>query len=259
MHKKTMEAALFISSTPLTLDQLARITGINSLGHVKELIESLQEDYEGKGIEIFNSADGYTMQVRPQMLPKVAHLTPYSDLAEGPKRTLALVTLKEPVRQSEIIKTQGNKAYSYIKDLKKRGLILTEKEGHTKILKLTQEFERYFGEEKAKIKEQLERHLEAAGKEGEPVYDSEEPTEPGKDSQEFMEEKKPAKEKATGTPLGTSKVSVIKEGAAMEVTGEKSDEFGEDDDEPEDDETEEKSQAKKGMKPSHENAFKEIE
>ncbi len=250
MQKKTMEAALFISNTPLTLDQLARITGINSLGHVKELIESLQEDYEGRGIEIFNSADGYTMQVRPQMLPRVAHLTPYSDLAEGPKRTLALVTLKEPVRQSEIIKTQGNKAYSYIKDLKKRGLILTEKQGHTKILRLTQEFERYFGEEKSKIKEQLQRHLESAGKEGEPVYDAETDKQGSDESQQFLEDRKPLKEKA--------RVSVIREGAAMEVS--KADEFnGDDDDEPEDEETEEKPQGKRGVKPSHGHAFREIE
>ena len=248
-HKKVMEAALFISSTPLTLDQLARITGVNSLGHVKEMVESLQKDYEGRGVEVFGSSDGYTMQVRAHVLPKVAHLTPYSDLAEGPKRTLALVTLKEPVKQSVIIKMQGNKAYSYIKDLKKRGLILTEKEGHTKILRLTQEFERYFGEEKSKIKEQLERHLQASGKEGEPVYD-----EPEKE-QEFLEDApRPRADKA----------SVIKQDAAKEVPATpedtKADEFGTEDDEEDEPEDEESMKgSRKRMAASHDHAFQEID
>ena len=248
-HKKIMEAALFISSSPLTLDQLARITGINSLGHVKELIEDLQKDYKDRGIEIFSSADGYTLQVRPQLLPKVAHLTPYSDIGEGPKRTLALVTLKEPVKQSLLIKLQGNKAYSYIKDLKKRGLIVTEREGHTKILKLTQEFERYFGEEKSKIREQLQRHLEATGREGEPVYESPEKPEP--DEQEFLDDKKPTKEKAITKIAG--KTSAISEGAAKVVPTEKADEFNGDDEEEEPDSEEKK------LKASHTHAFEEIE
>jgi hypothetical protein len=176
--------------------------------------------------------------VRPRLLPSVAHLTPYSDLGEGPKRTLALVTLKEPVRQSEIIKTQGNKAYSYIKDLIKKGLIVSEKEGHTKILKLTQEFERYFGEEKQKIKEQLQRHLESSGREGEPVYGPEESL----GDQQFLEEARPQKQKA--------RTSVIKEEAAKLIPGE-------DEEEPE---TEEKPPKKDGkVSASHSHAFKEIE
>lgn len=249
-HKKVMEAALFISSQPLTLDQLARIAGINSLGHVKELVEELQKEYEGRGLEIFGSSDGYCIQVRPKMLPKVAHLTPYSDLGEGPKRTLALVTLKEPVKQSVIIKAQGNKAYSYIKELKKRGLLITEKEGHTKIIKLTQEFERYFGEEKSKIKEQLEMHLQSSGQEGEPVYDEAEKPGLGKDPDgpmEFLDDK-PAKQKA--------RTSVIKEEASREIPEESKDEPV-----PETKEEPEQKPGKKGsgVKSSHGHAFHEID
>jgi segregation and condensation protein B len=226
-HKKVLEAALFISSSPLSLDQLARLAGINSLGVVKGLMEELQKAYDGSGLEILNTPEGWVMQVRPSILPKVAHLTPYSDLGEGHKRTLALVTLKEPVKQAEIIRMQGNKAYSYIKDLKKRGLVIAEKEGHTKVLRLTQEFERYFGQEKARIKEQLERYLQSS-REGEPVKkQAEEQEEP-----EF-EEAGPRKEKA--------RASVAEE--------------------PQEAPEEEPEQGKKGkgLKASHDHAFEEIE
>ncbi|HDD72607.1 MAG TPA: SMC-Scp complex subunit ScpB [Candidatus Aenigmarchaeota archaeon] len=158
--KKIIEAALFISTRPIMLNELGRLSGIHSLGHVKEILQELQREYEGRGLEIIQTQDGWQMQVRPELLPRVAHLTPYSDLSGGCKRTLALVVFKEPVKQSEIIKIQGNKAYSYIKELIKRGLIKAEKRGHTKILHLTQEFERYFGEEREKIRERMREMVE---------------------------------------------------------------------------------------------------
>lgn len=153
--KKLLEAALFMSPKPLTLNDLAKITKVNSLGYVKNLLEELANEYSGSGLEISNNPQGWYMQVRQEVLPEVAHLTPYSDLSEGCKRTLAIVLYKEPVKQSEIIKMQGNKAYAYIKTLARKGLLSAEKEGRTKILKLTKEFERYFGERRDKIREEL--------------------------------------------------------------------------------------------------------
>jgi segregation and condensation protein B len=155
-QEKILEAALFMSARPLMLDELGKILGVNSLGYVKELLEKLQKDYALRGMDIVNTPQGWTMQVKPELLSKVAHLTPYSDISEGSKRALAIIAYKEPVQQSEIIKIQGNKAYSYLKDLRKRNLINMEKKGRTKQITLTGEFERYFGEEKEKIKERLE-------------------------------------------------------------------------------------------------------
>ena len=66
---------------------------------------------------------------------------------------------KEPVKQAEIIKLQGNKAYAYIKALEKRGLIKSEKIGRNKILKLTKEFENYFGEEIEQVKERVRKAI----------------------------------------------------------------------------------------------------
>jgi segregation and condensation protein B len=157
--KKLIEAALFMASKPLRIEELSKITGVHSLGTLKNEIEALKKDYEKSAMEIVETSEGYWMQVRNEFLPKVASLTPYSDLSEGHKRTLALIVLKEPINQSEIIKIQGNKAYTYIKFLDAKGLIKKEKSGRTKILRLTQEFERYFGEEKSKIREKLIQSL----------------------------------------------------------------------------------------------------
>lgn len=152
-----VEAALFISPRPLMLDDMARVAGVNSLGYLKGLLQKLQEEYADRGIEIVNTSEGWQMQVKQDFLPMVAHLTPYSDLSEGCKRALALIVYKDPLKQSELIKIQGNKAYSYLKSLERRRLIKREPHGRTKLLKLTQEFERYFGEGKERVKEELEQ------------------------------------------------------------------------------------------------------
>lgn len=156
-QKKMIEAALFVSTRPLMLNELSKISGLHSLGYLKDLMEELVKEYSERGIMIVNTPQGWEMQVNKEVLPVVAHLNKHADIPEGSKRTLALVVYKEPVMQAEIIKIQGNKAYAYIKDLKRRGLILVEKKGRTKILKLTKEFEDYFGQDKESIKEQLRK------------------------------------------------------------------------------------------------------
>ncbi len=164
MEKKLIEAALFIASEPVDMKELSRITGIGSLGTLREELRNLAKEYEGRGIEIVETPKGWAMQVKDELLDRVAHLTPHSDLTGGEKRTLAIIAYKEPVLQAEIIRMQGNKAYSYIKSLQKRELICGERKGHTKMLTLTGKFEEYFGESREKIKEKLASTLKAQEK-----------------------------------------------------------------------------------------------
>ena len=183
MPKKIIEAALFMSSRPMTSEELSKITG-HPADRVEEKLEELVKEYEGKGIEIIRNPEGWWMRVKPEILPKVSHLTPYSDLKDGHKRTLALVAYKEPIKQSEVVRIQGNKAYAYIKFLIKKGLIKSEKQGRTRILSLTKEFERYFGEERQRIKEMLEQAVKETKREGE---GAEKPAEEGTDSSGITE------------------------------------------------------------------------
>ncbi|UCD03242.1 MAG: SMC-Scp complex subunit ScpB [Candidatus Aenigmatarchaeota archaeon] len=154
-QKGLLEAALFMSSEPMSLDELSKVTGVNSLGYLRGMLLELKDDYAERGIRLLESAQGWSFQVHRDHLDKVANLTPHADIPEGQKRTLALIAYKEPVTQSEVIKIQGNKTYAYIRSLITRGLVRGEKHGRTKMLSLTQEFERYFGEEKERVREQL--------------------------------------------------------------------------------------------------------
>ena len=158
MPKKLVEAALFVADRPLRPEELSKVTGVN-VGHVSKVLGELRNEYDGRALEIAETPEGWHMRVRHDVLPRVAHLTPHSDLTEGCKRTLALILYKEPVKQSDIIKIQGNKAYEYIKKLQKKGLVKGVNKGHTKILELTQEFESYFGERKESLKTRMQEEL----------------------------------------------------------------------------------------------------
>jgi len=155
--KALLEAALFMSSDPVTLNTLSKVTGVDSKKELRELIYQIKQDHEvdTKGIELAITQEGYQFKVKENYIDQVSPLTPHSDLTQGMLRTLGLVALRQPMAQSQIVKIQGNKVYNYIKKLEKKGLVTTEKNGRTKVLRTTKEFERYFGKSLNDIQENL--------------------------------------------------------------------------------------------------------
>jgi len=162
--KALIQAALFVSENPLTLNKLSKITGLTSKSTVKEILEEIREDF-GKissSIHLTLTPEGYQFQVKDEFLDKVSHLTPFSDLTSGQLRALGLIALQQPLKQSEIVKIQGNKAYNYIKRLEKKKLITAEKHGRTKLVKTTKEFERYFGNRLEDIQNKISTGIDIA-------------------------------------------------------------------------------------------------
>jgi len=146
-QKALLEAALFVSDKPLTLERLSKIIGIGSEKEVKELLIRLQTDFktEDRGVELIETPEGYELRVKQEYRERVARLAPFADLSDGMMRTLAIIAAKQPIKQSIIVKYQGNKSYGYIDSLEKKGLIKTEKYGRTKLITTSTDFEKYFG------------------------------------------------------------------------------------------------------------------
>jgi len=155
MIKETIEAALFLSSKPLTMAKLVEITQVSS-SEIEKAIEELKMKYNNEsGIKLVENGNTYQLIVNPKVLPKVKNLSPYKDLSYGLLRTLSIIAFKGPVKQSVLVNTIGNRAYEYVKELEKRGLISSKKTGRTKILHTTRLFVDYFGEnaKKTNLKE----------------------------------------------------------------------------------------------------------
>jgi segregation and condensation protein B len=155
-HKALVEAALFVSERPLSMASLAEITGLKE-AEIPELVFQLQKDMleDDRGVELVQTPEGYEMRLKPEYRSKVSKLAPFSDLSEGMLRTLAIVVANQPVKQSVIIRYQGNKAYGYIDSLERKGLVATQKSGRTKLVSTTPDFEKYFGMSTEEIKKKL--------------------------------------------------------------------------------------------------------
>ncbi|MBI4010219.1 MAG: SMC-Scp complex subunit ScpB [Candidatus Aenigmarchaeota archaeon] len=162
MNKKALlESALFVSDKPLSLQRLSNIVGIGPADEIKELVEELQQDLKNsdRGIDLIETPEGYELRVKAEYRDRIAKLAPFSDLSDGMMRTLAIVAVKQPVKQSIIVRYQGNKAYGYIDELEKKGLVKTEKYSRTKLVSTTPDFEKYFGKNSVEIKSMLKEEI----------------------------------------------------------------------------------------------------
>lgn len=145
-NMKKIEAALFLSARYLSLNELVLLTDINPLS-IKETIEKIIEKYnkEDSPIEIIKTENMWKMDVKPEyasMINKLA--TGTSEFTKAEQETLAVIAYKQPIKQSIVIKIRGNKAYDHIKRFIEIGLINSKKLGHTKELRLSDEFYDYF-------------------------------------------------------------------------------------------------------------------
>lgn len=159
--KAQIEAALFISDGPLALEKLSKIAGIG-LEETKQMISLMQTEMakDDRGIELVGTPEGYEFRIKEPYRIKIVKLAPLADLSDGMKRTLGIIVFKQPIKQSIIVKYQGNKAYGYIDNLEKKGLINTEKCGRTKLCTTTPDFEKYFGKTPEEVRDGLKAKMD---------------------------------------------------------------------------------------------------
>ena len=154
-EKRILEAALFMSSQPLSVNALTKILAVDSSAVTLKVLEDLVGEFNSRddALEIISVNDRYLMRVRQDLADRVSHLAVSPELSKAVLKTLGLVAVKQPVKQSVVVKIVGNKAYDYIKELRETGLVHSEKAGNTRLLTTTRKFEDYFG----KTPEEIQR------------------------------------------------------------------------------------------------------
>lgn len=152
--EKIIEAALFMSPKPLSIDEIKSIAGTDSRIETKALIEELIHFYSNRktALEIVELAVGYQMRVKEEYEDEVSHLATDSLFNKGVMKTLALIAYKQPIEQSLVVKYRNNKAYDHLKVLFENGFIRKEPKGRTYILSTTTKFIEYFGKDFSKKK-----------------------------------------------------------------------------------------------------------
>ena len=150
-NKKVIESILFVADKPLSIKEIANITGF-MVTDVQTALKSLAEEYENRGICFarkgefvsFVSAPDCAIYVSKYLNEELRH-----DLSSASLETLAIITYKQPITRFEIEEIRGVSSDQTLRNLLIRGLIaeVSRKEtvGRPILYGTTMEFVQYFG------------------------------------------------------------------------------------------------------------------
>lgn len=150
-----LEATLFASERPLTLDELnATVLSDFAVSNKRLLavIKQLMLDYQGRGIELVATASGYRFQTKSEWSEYLARLWPERSprYSRAVLETLALIAYRQPITRGEIEAVRGVTVSSQImRTLLDRGWVKVvghkEVPGRPGLYATTKEFLDYFG------------------------------------------------------------------------------------------------------------------
>ena len=142
--KSRIEAVLFVTGRAVQLDEIAKILDVEEQ-EIEDAMLSLIVDYSSRdGALEIDDENGYILQVKQDYMDIVEQLCPV-ELKPAVLKTLTIIALKEPIRQSYLKELRSN-AYEHVQELLKMGLISRhrDKNGRSFNLKTTPKFKEYF-------------------------------------------------------------------------------------------------------------------
>lgn len=154
--KSRIEAVLFTTAKALKVKEIAEILGSESDETEEALLELIMDYASRDGALEIDDEDGYILQVKMEHMDIVEKLCPV-ELKPSVLKTLTVIALKEPIRQSYLKDLRGSNAYEHVQELVQKGLISRNKDknGRSFNLRTTQKFSEYFklkGDAKALVK-----------------------------------------------------------------------------------------------------------
>lgn len=108
-----LEAALFASSSPLSLTDLGAACAASGLAlEQQELafaLDRLERKYRGRAVELVQSAGGYRFRIRKEFAEVVHSVLPERPprLSRATLETLAIIVYRQPVTRAEIEEIRG--------------------------------------------------------------------------------------------------------------------------------------------------------
>lgn len=144
--KARIEAVLFTTAQALSIKEIADILNEEDVAKVEEAMLELIMDYASReGALEIDDENGYILQVKEEHMDIVEKLCPV-ELKPAVLRTLSVIALKEPIRQSDLKELRGSTAYEHVQELLEKGLIsrTRDKNGRSYNLRTTPKFAEYF-------------------------------------------------------------------------------------------------------------------
>ena len=146
--KRVLETALICASQPLPLRDM-RVLFADEVGPdtLRTLLDELQRDWIGRGVELVTLATGWRLQSRPEMRAYLDRLNPEKPpkYSRAVMETLAIIAYRQPVTRGDIEDIRGvTVASQIVKQLEDRGWVeaigYRESPGRPALLATTKQF-----------------------------------------------------------------------------------------------------------------------
>ncbi len=143
--KTRIEAVLFTTAKALSPKEIGEILEVEEEKIEEALLELIMDYSSRDGALEIDDENGYILQVKEEHMDIVEKLCPV-DLKPAVLRTLSVIALKEPIRQTELKDLRGSNVYEHVQELLDKGLISRnrDKNGRSFNLKTTPKFAEYF-------------------------------------------------------------------------------------------------------------------
>lgn len=125
--KRVLETALICAQQPLPLREMGVLfNGVLTADSIKLVLEDLQNDWSGRGVELVHVATGWRFQSRPQMREYLDRLHPEKPprYSRATLETLAIIAYRQPVTRGDMEDIRGVTINSLLlKQLEDRGWV----------------------------------------------------------------------------------------------------------------------------------------
>ncbi|MFA6358185.1 MAG: SMC-Scp complex subunit ScpB [Candidatus Omnitrophota bacterium] len=151
--KSAIEALIFASEKPITVDQIKKVLDLDTAG-VNKIVENLKAEFDAgnRGIRIIEIAGGFQMITSNTFAPFLKKLfkNRYSDKLSKPAlESLAIIAYKQPLTKAEIESLRNVNVDGVMKSLTEKNLIRIcgrkKVPGRPFVFGTTREFLEHFG------------------------------------------------------------------------------------------------------------------
>ena len=143
-----LEAALYSSGRPLSIEELIKASGTESRTKTLALLDNIAKKVKAafKAMEVVNLSDGsYVFQLKPEFNTVIRKYASKPILPNATLKTLSYIAYMQPISTKQLVETRGSGVYLHLKYLKHLDYVETQNVGRLKIYSTTNKFQKYFG------------------------------------------------------------------------------------------------------------------
>ena len=143
-----MEAALYASGRPLTVEEIARVAGTVSerkaTAIAREIARAVNSSMQAVEVVEYTGPK-FAMQLKAQYTQTARKFATRPLLSRAALRSLSYIAFFQPITSAELVLRRSSAVYQHLKELEDVGFVTSERRGRSKAKKTTPRIAEYFG------------------------------------------------------------------------------------------------------------------